>query len=224
MSALPSQRSTQHPPSIASPAPPYSGERNASRLRIPTQEDIRENARKNAVSCKNGSARDCQSARQQLTAYDAHPELARENMRLDRTRPREQRTASARYMPLFQNAKGPRRSKATFEVKKTLQGREQNRKSRTQSNLPPRKHRRKSSRQYVTAEPSARDISRAKAAPPFQAGTEKSDSGVAPPPKRHSSTCTVTPPSSLKAKGAQPQDAVQGQTFQLCGKTKHGSQ
>ena len=30
MSALPSQRSTQHPPSIASPAPPCSGERNAS--------------------------------------------------------------------------------------------------------------------------------------------------------------------------------------------------
>ena len=65
MSALPSQRSTQHPPSIASPAPPCSGERNASRLPIPTQEDIRENARKNAVSCKTVRARDCQPSRQQ---------------------------------------------------------------------------------------------------------------------------------------------------------------
>ena len=42
---------------------------------------------------------------------------------------------------------------------------------------------------------------------------QKPDSGVAPPPKRHSSTCTVTPSSSLTAKGAQPQHAVQRQTF-----------
>ena len=185
----------------------------ASRLRIPTQEYIRENARKNAGSRKtvgHGTVN-----RQDSSSQHTTPTLnsARENMRLDRTRPREQRTASARYMPLFKMRKDPAEAKPLSGSEKTLQGKEQNRKSRTQSNLPPRKHRRKSSRQYVTAEPSARDISRAKAAPPFQPGTEKSDSGVAPPPKRHSSSCTVTPPSSLKAKGAQPQDAVQGQTF-----------
>ena len=67
--------------------------------------------------------------------------------------------------------KDPAEAKPLLSSEKNLQGKEQNRKSRTQPNLLPRKHRRKSSRQYVTAEPSERDISRAKAAPPFQAGT-----------------------------------------------------
>ena len=176
---------------------------------------------------QNGWARDCKSARQQLTAYDAHPELARENTRLDRTRPREQRTASARYMPLFQNAKGPRRSKATFEKLKNpsrqrTKPQKPNAIEPAASQTPPQKQQairdRRTKRKRHLSRQSCSSI------PTRNSGTEKSDSGVAPPPKRHSSTCTVTPPSSLKAKGAQPQDAVQGQTFQLCGKTKHGSQ
>ena len=70
----------------------------------------------------------------------------------------------------------------------------------------------------------AMDKSAGTGAPTQRHLPEKPDSGVAPPPKRHSSTCTVTPPSSLTAEGAQPQDAVQKQTLHLCGKTKHGSQ
>ena len=123
MSALPSQRSTQHPPSIASPAPPCSGERKhqyASRLRIPTQEDIRENARKNAVSCKtvgHGTVNRQDSSSQHTTPTLNWP--GKTCVSTERELKHNARQAQD-ICPFFKMRKDPAEAKPLSRSKKTL--------------------------------------------------------------------------------------------------------